>query len=356
MQFSLQTLMLVFVVAWSSLAVFGAVGGVVVFVLAVGLAIYVNQIKSFWSLTNLVCLLVCLMFLIALLLPAVSPAREAARRSQCCNQMKQIALALHNYAQANGCLPPAYIADKNGKPMHSWRVLILPYMGEGSLYNTYSFNEPWDGPNNKKLLASRPRGHACPSDEHSRMSDLTITNYVAVVGKDAAWAGEKPTHFDELSRGGGVSNTIILVEVANSGIQWTEPRDLSLDALQADDAKTPVLTLSSKHMCDLSTFFYTCTVPSKGGNVALADGSVRFLWANPSATEPLRRILKIGGCDLENGAYVDGFTPEGEVWQFNWGNCLALAIWLASVGVLLRRAVRSRKPRETVVESAGIGE
>ena len=67
-------------------------------------------------------LVLCLMCLMGLLMPAISVAREPARRTQCRNNMHQIALALHAYHQANGCFPPVYIADKNGKPMHSWRV------------------------------------------------------------------------------------------------------------------------------------------------------------------------------------------------------------------------------------------
>ena len=55
------------------------------------------------------------------------PARRVTVR-HVLNNLRKSRLALHNYHQANGCFPPAYIADKNGKPMHSWRVLILPYM------------------------------------------------------------------------------------------------------------------------------------------------------------------------------------------------------------------------------------
>src|SRR4051812_3837711 len=54
-------------------------------------------------------------------------SREAPRRTKCKNHLKDIALALHNYHDAYGTFPPAYIADQNGRPMHSWRVLILPY-------------------------------------------------------------------------------------------------------------------------------------------------------------------------------------------------------------------------------------
>src|SRR5262245_66359 len=92
----------------------------------------------------------------ALLLPAVQQGREAARRSQCKNNLKQIALALLNYESRYGTFPPAYVADESGKPMHSWRVLILPDLDQQALYNDYNFSEPWDGPNNSRLLTRIP--------------------------------------------------------------------------------------------------------------------------------------------------------------------------------------------------------
>ncbi len=164
-QFSLRTLLLLFVVLGSSLAVFGA-WGAVVFVLVVGLAIYVHQVASFLSLVNLVLVVLCLMCLIGLLLPAVGSPRQAGRRSICENNLRQIALALQNYHQANGCFPPAYVADKNGKPMHSWRVLILPYVGFDDLYKAYDFTEPWDGPNNKKTESAAKRNLGTKGKSH----------------------------------------------------------------------------------------------------------------------------------------------------------------------------------------------
>src|SRR5207244_4506816 len=67
------------------------------------------------------------------LLPSTRMPREASRRSVCVNNLKQIGLALQNYHDDFGCFPPAYIADENGRPMHSWRVLILPYIEQVGL-------------------------------------------------------------------------------------------------------------------------------------------------------------------------------------------------------------------------------
>src|SRR4051812_12260530 len=64
----------------------------------------------------------------ALLLPAVRYSKPAAYRNSCASKLKQIALALHTYADVYHALPPAYTVDAAGKPLHSWRTLILPYM------------------------------------------------------------------------------------------------------------------------------------------------------------------------------------------------------------------------------------
>jgi prepilin-type processing-associated H-X9-DG protein len=321
MQFRLSTLLLLFVVLGSSLAVFGG-GGIVVFVVIVLLA--VSIVRPAWLLALLGFLL-----LLCLLLPAVSRAREAAYRAQCMNQLKQIALALHNYRQANGCFPPAYIADKNGKPMHSWRVLIPPYFEEATLYKQYNFNESWDGPNNKKLLASRPRGYACPSDNTAYTTGATRTSYVAVVGTNAAWSGGSPKNLTS-----DVSTTIMLVEVANASVQWTEPKDLSLDALLTSSPGSP--TVSSEHFPGGEFFTYSS---NPGANVAFADGHVSFLPGGLLASDRLPDLLTVGGFREE---YLDAnWSVAGQ--RIHWPNCTAFAVWLASTGWLFVRAVRSRK-------------
>jgi hypothetical protein len=267
--------------------------------------------------------------LLALLLPAFSPARHSASRVQCRNNLKQIALALHNYRETKGCFPPAYIADKNGKPMHSWRVLILPYLDNEAIYKQYNFNEPWDGPNNKKLLASRPSMYACSSDDDSWAPGAACTNYVAVVGTNAAWSGSEPK-----SLTGDLSTTIMLVEVAGANIQWTEPKDVSLDALLTSSPGS--LTVSSKHFYNDEFFTY---LSNPGAYVAFADGSVRFLPSGLLASDKLPDLLKVGAVREE---YLDAGWSDGER-HIHWSNCTAFAVWLASTGWLLVRAVRARK-------------
>jgi hypothetical protein len=347
MQFRLSTLLLLFVVLWSSLAVFG-LGGIIVFAFLVFLAIGIARSWTvLWALPFLLPMLV----LAGLLLPAIQTAREVSLRMTCHGHLKQIALALHNYRTANGCFPPAYVADKNGCPMHSWRVLILPYLEADALYKQYNFNEPWDGPHNKKLLAARPPRYVCPSDENAHARGATQTSYVAVVGANAAWSGEQPKKAANVAPS---SQTIMVVEVTDAGINWSEPRDLSLDALEAAGARPSTVTVSSKHGSG-GSFFYTYRYCS-GANAALADGSVRYLPPDRLAPNLLPSYLRIGGYKEEDSDNNDN-TPSS--WNgerhLNWGNCLALAVWLASVGLLLYRAVRSRRALtvKVAVERAG---
>ena len=344
-QYSLRTLLVLFVVLSSSLAVFGP-GGIVVFALAVGLAVYVHQVASLRSLRHPAIVVFCLMCLIGLTMLSFlgRVPREAVRRAFCTNNLKQIALALHNYHEANGCFPPAYIANKNGKPMHSWRVLILPYMDYNSLHKTYDFTEPWDGPKNKNLFASRPPEYACPSDPDACNPSATQTNYVAVVGPNAAWAGGKSRKYGPVDFPGGTSNTIMLVEVVDSGIPWTEPRDLSLDTLGADQTKVRAFAVSSRHG-RRGNFFFTYE-HRYGANVAMADGSARYLSPSRVSTENLRKILQVGAYREEEIDSDD--ASYGEELRLNWPNVSALAVWLLSVGVLLYRAVRSRADRQSI--------
>ncbi len=90
--------------------------------------------------------------LIALLLPATRSSRFAARRSQCGNNMKQIALALHNYEQKQNGLPPAYTVDAKGRPLHSWRTADPALSRAGALYRTIDLSKPWNDSANAKAL------------------------------------------------------------------------------------------------------------------------------------------------------------------------------------------------------------
>ncbi len=100
--------------------------------------------------------ILCGLFVILILsfVYLVDSARDDARRSTCKGQLAQIGFALRSYYGEYGRMPPAYIADAQERPMHSWRVLMLPYIGGDEFYERYDFTEPWNGPNNSALAES----------------------------------------------------------------------------------------------------------------------------------------------------------------------------------------------------------
>ena len=139
--------------------------------------------------------------------------------------MKQIVLALQNYHDAYGSFPPAYVTDQNGIPMHSWRVLILPFIEAQSLYAKYRFDEPWNGPHNTKLLDNMPLCYQCPSSVANRHTTSRFTSYLAVVGERTAWPGKSVTKLADMKDGS--SGTVLVVECEAEKVLWTEPETSS---------------------------------------------------------------------------------------------------------------------------------
>jgi hypothetical protein len=201
---------------------------------------------------------------LAWLADAVGAAREVARASQCVCHLKCIGLALHNYHSANGALPPAYSTDESGRPLLSWRVLLLPYMEWYSdLYNRFRLDEPWDGPNNIRLLDEMPPVFACPTHQpDARDSEARrFTNYLAAAGPGTAFRGAEPVKFADIKD--GLDQTIVVVESNQAEVPWTAPIDF--------DARTGGLV-------GMPTAARGPTTPHRVGlRVAIADGSIQVL-------------------------------------------------------------------------------
>jgi prepilin-type processing-associated H-X9-DG protein len=217
---------------------------------------------------------------LSLLQTGIHQAQMAGgERIACSNQMKMIGLAIQQYESRYGCLPPAYIADAKGKPIHSWRVLLLPFLEQNprfleqnALYRAYSFDEPWDGPRNRELSKTIVRGYPCPADS----ANPENASYLAVVGPGTAWPGAKSIRTKDIRD--RLDKTILLVEVADSGINWMEPRDLSFDHMDFHINGKPRTSLSSHH--------------GKGANVLFADMHVEYL-RDTVLPETVRALLTI---------------------------------------------------------------
>ena len=135
---------------------------------------------------------------------ASRPARQAAIRSQCVNNEKQIGLAIHNYIARHDSFPPAYTRDKAGKPLLSWRVLILPYIEQDALYKEFHLDESWDSPHNRALISKMPATYRCPG-ESGELAGQGKTRYLAPRGKATIFGGSDPVKLRDVTD--GTSNT-----------------------------------------------------------------------------------------------------------------------------------------------------
>jgi prepilin-type processing-associated H-X9-DG protein len=193
------------------------------------------------------------------MMPMTHTARISARRVQSTNNLKQIGLGLLNYESAQGVYPPAYRADKNGKPLLSWRVLILPYVEGDGLYKEFHLDEPWDSPHNKKLISRMPSVYR---NLNSAVGGQGKTNYLTVRGKDTIFSGAKGTRIADVTD--GTSTTIMTVEAPDDkAVIWTKPDDFEYDE------ELPMKGLLGGQ--------------PGGFNVGFADGSVRLI---PASIKP----------------------------------------------------------------------
>jgi hypothetical protein len=147
---------------------------------------------------------------------------KSSREIKSSSNLDRIGLALELYRDKYGTYPPAYIADDHGKPKHSWRVLILPFLDYDDVYRRYDFSQSWDSPVNRPLAADMPREFQSPfSSGHNN-----TTPYVAITGDGTAWPGATPTKPSQIT--GQPANTVLVIEAANSDVNWMEPRDIPL--------------------------------------------------------------------------------------------------------------------------------
>jgi hypothetical protein len=165
--------------------------------------------------------------------------RPAVNRIKSSNNLKIIGLGMHNYNDAYGELPHnTYTPD--GKPLLSWRVHLLPFVEEEGLYQQFNLDEPWDSPNNIRLLPAKPRLYLEPGDLKGKRGPFTsyrgFSNPGAVFERRPGDVPRErlyffslrvhpPERFGIASIQDGTSNTIFVVE-AGDAVEWTKPDDL----------------------------------------------------------------------------------------------------------------------------------
>lgn len=289
-QFSLRSLLLSFVVVGFFLSIasctntffllpFGLLGLLVVWPIRVWLCSLTGARPSFPNTVIVVGIAYCWM---SLAIGMEHGSRAAARRSQCCSNLKRIGLALHDYHDVYGCFPPACVKDEEGRPMHSWRVLLLPFLEEEDLYDRYDFGQPWDGPDNRRLSQEIPSVFQCPAGE---LSSTPFTSYLAVVGADTMWPPGRTVRLSDIED--GTRNTLAVIESSASNVHWMEPRDLDVGDLSYGVNHDSGRGISSRNQC-------CWRHPVLGANVLFADDSTYCL-QNDIDIEDLQAVATIAG-------------------------------------------------------------
>lgn len=209
------------------------------------------------------------------LMELLSPARASAQQSQRMNSLKQIGLAMHNYYEAYRSLPPQALASKDGRKLLSWRVLILPFLGQNELYQKFKLDESWDSEHNLKLVEQIPFVYSGQLPRDGKPSGKTRLQTPlrsdSVFGRTGV-----ATTFRDITD--GTSNTLMVVEVPESkAVIWTKPDDIA-----AED------------MVDASLF----TADGEDGFLAgFCDGSVRKITASVAA-KTLTALLTMNGGEV----------------------------------------------------------
>ncbi|QDV32414.1 DUF1559 domain-containing protein [Tautonia plasticadhaerens] len=298
--------------------------------------------RTGFTLIELLVVIAIIGVLIALLLPAVQAAREAARRAQCTNNLKQIALATHNYVDTFSRLPIGQdvYADLHGRGyaiLTNWSMSLLPFLEQRALYDAWNVGFSFSEPANTTACATGVGGYHCPSSPTGLVEDYTATSAVAGLPAGGVfrsgvvdYAVSANVYIPPLQVGGmldyyitprgsplsvvrdGLSNTMMFAEMTGGPVGYL-----------ADGVPDPNYTwgaymghLGGLNRLSLRALSYdgriygggNCVINCNSGggnpysfhpggaNVAMGDGSVRFL----KETTAVTTVTKLIGCQDGN--------------------------------------------------------
>jgi len=280
---------------------------------------------------------------------AIDSAKLSAAKVKSSNNMKMIMLALLNYEAANGCFPPAVVHGPDGRPWHSWRMLILPYLEGGSeVYEAYDFSQAWNAEANLAVARRRIAAYRNPFDE----ADSGAAGYAVILSNDGVFPPAGATMRDANDRGfrargtklgeipDGTSSTACLVPIdAAAGKPWTEPKDVPVAAAtRVADGGIQIVSAAGQ---DKAAYF----------SIGFCDGSIRTLPA--TVAEPVLRALtsRAGGERIDQGTWT--VAPGKQRAQMPAKNPAAgeMSVLDLSDADAVRRAMGGRVTVEAVVHS-----
>lgn len=197
--------------------------------------------------------------------------REAELIVRNAANLKEIARGLHSALDDKLRFPASAILAKDGTPLLSWRVAILPFLGKKELYRQFHQDEPWDSPHNKALLSQMPPFYApvvaSPTENYE-------TYYQSLKGPGAFFEGSESIAIPKITD--GTVNTLMVVEAAKS-VPWTKPEDVEY----SPDKPVPALGQSTK----------------SGFTAVTADGATHF-FRKPLDDASLRRLITRNGGEV----------------------------------------------------------
>jgi hypothetical protein len=215
-----------------------------------------------------------------LAIPCLQQVRDGEGWSSSAHRLHYIVEALRGYHESYGRLPPPVVRDKDGRPLYSWRVALLPFL-EQDLYKRFRLDEPWDGPHNRELLAETLR---CYVPVLGGKDGPGLTRYLAFVGPGTAFERDGLT-WDDFPD--DPANTILVVE-AGTPVPWSKPVDLPYAPGQ------PLPPLGAGYTKPVHFLCYEVTRRA-GFNAGFGDGSVRFLRADTDEATLRALITRNGG-------------------------------------------------------------
>jgi len=254
---------------------------------------------------------------------------------------KQLGLALRQCHEVRRRFPPAH-SMRGDHPPVSWRIHVLAYADLRYLYDRYDVDEPWDGPENSTLADCRPpvywsdfgrgkrytrEGTLLDAEGRPLLKDCE-TAFVAVTGPETAWFDPKGTRLRDVTD--GPEDTIVLLEVPNSGIHWMEPRDFTWEDVAARMKPGAEPSLFTRRVVE-QTFLTRKEI--SGTHAVLADGGVIFLPANITPEQLRALITANGGEEIDLRDLLESVPVEYEV-KYDLDFALGMTVVLGTVALV----------------------
>ena len=236
---------------------------------------------------------------------AIQAAREGSTSVKCLNNVTKIGEALFQYDKVHGALPPLYTVDDKGNPLHSWRVLLLPYMEQKPLYDQIRLDEPWDSPHNRQFHGQMPKIYACPRQPGNRQSDCSYSVIAGGVFNPAKEV-KNITGMKLADITGKQDDTLLIVEVVEPFCWMNPTADVSLEEF------VQRRKVGSRHFYGTKK---TDNHPTKFIGVAKTDGSVGFLDISECPEVNIRALALPGGSHmLPVPEFFQQGAPAFEMW------------------------------------------